>query len=84
MYNQNDYIKTDRKTKKYVYIAVEQKLKNKFIGNYTTYGIGLKDSDFIVNDVSCDINTVNRIIKYLNKYQASPVHLRDIIDDMLS
>ncbi len=68
----------------YNYKCIEQKLFDEDIGNYITYGIEITDGNKIVNDVSCNKDKANTIIKLLNQYQVSPIHLYEIIEDILS
>ncbi|MBS6476001.1 MAG: hypothetical protein KH354_08545, partial [Clostridiales bacterium] len=70
--------------KKLHYRYIPQNLYQTDIGAYASYGITLKnDPNVIVNDVSCEKKVVKRIGHALNRYQADPVHLTDVIEDML-
>lgn len=68
----------------YNYKCIKQNLFDKNIGNYITYGIEITDENIIVNDVSCNEEKVNDIVKLINRYQASPIHLYEIIENLLS
>ena len=69
---------------KFHYRYIPQNLYHQDIGYYTSYGITLKnDPSVTVDDVSCEKKVVKRIVHALNRYQAEPVHLMDVIEDML-
>ena len=81
----------------YRYQCIEQKLYNENVGEYIIYGIEITDDNiryydlnsegwrsFIpVNDVSCNKEKVDDIVRIINKYQVSPIHLDEIIEDLL-
>ena len=70
--------------KKLHYRYMTQNLNQTDIGAYASYGITLKnDPSVTVNDVSYEKKVVKRIVHALNRYQAEPVHLMDVIEDML-
>lgn len=84
MYNEN-YIKTDQeKTEIFEYHLAKSRLKDEDIGKYTAYGISLNQSNIHIKDISSDKQAVIKIVNLLNKYQASPIHLYDIISDMIA
>ena len=69
---------------KFHYCYIPQSLYHEDLGHYTSYGIILKnDLNVAVNDVSCEKKVVKRIVHALNRYQAEPVHLMDVIEDIL-
>lgn len=68
----------------YRYQCIEQKLYNENVGEYITYGIEITDDNMIVNDVSCNKEKVDDIVRIINKYQVSPIHLDEIIEDLLA
>ncbi len=68
---------------RYNYKCVEQKLYDENIGEYITYGIEITDDNMIMNDVSCSKEKVDDIVRIINKYQLSPIHLDEIIEDLL-
>ncbi len=68
----------------YKYKCIEQKLFDENIGNYITYGIEITEANKIIDDVSCNKDKTNKIIKLLNKHQVSPIHLYEIIEDLIS
>ena len=47
----------------------------------TTYGI--KCEEMAVNDVSPNKKEVTELIDRLNKYELSPCHLQDVIEDFI-
>lgn len=49
---------------------------------YTTYGI--KCGNDTINNISCDIDFVSKIVKALNDYDVSNVHFRDVVEDFIS
>ena len=69
---------------KHEYICVEQRFINA-IGRYTSYGIYYKEyEDNILDDVDCDKSFVEYVVAQLNKYQVSPVHVKDVVENMLA
>lgn len=54
------------------------------IGSYTAYGVKNTATNAVINDISSSIEYVSEIVKKLNKYQASPIHLYEIIDNFIS
>ena len=68
----------------YTYKCIEQKLFNEHIGEYITYGIEITEENMIVSDLSCNREKANEIVRLINMHQASPVHLYEIIEDMIS
>lgn len=53
------------------------------IGKYTAYGVKNTANDSVVNDVGSDIDIVSGIVSKLNQFQASPVHLHEIIENLI-
>ncbi len=68
----------------YAYKCIEQELFNESIGNYITYGIEITEGNKIINDVDCNRERACKIIDLLNQYQVSPIHIYDIIEDLIS
>lgn len=84
MYNEN-YIKTDQEqTEIFEYHLEKNKLRDEDIGNYTAYGISLNHTSIHIKDISCNKKAVIKIVNLLNMYQASPIHLYDIVCDMIA
>lgn len=65
------------------YRCFKEKMFHEDIGEYTSYGIMLDGTDMKIDDVSVDKGLVEEIVFKMNKYQAEPVHMMDIIEDML-
>lgn len=66
------------------YECVEQHLYHEDIGDYISYGIVLtSDTTIKIDDVSCDHEVVAHLVSLLNKHQANPIHLVDIVEDNL-
>lgn len=68
----------------YNYRCINQNLFDENIGNYITYGIEITDENIIVNDVSCNKEKAQKIVNLMNKHQISPIHIYDVIENLLS
>ena len=68
----------------YNYQCVEQVLCDDVIVKYTAYGVKNTANNNVISDVGSNIDIVSAIVNKLNKYQVFPVHLREIIDDLIS
>jgi len=68
----------------YTYQCIEQEFHNEDIGNYITYGIEITEENIIMNDVSCNKEKTENIVELINEYQASPIHLDEIIDNLIA
>lgn len=66
------------------YKCVEQQLHNEYIGDYITYGIEITDENIILNDVSCNRKTTEDITTILNTHQASIIHFKEIVEDLIA
>ena len=71
------------------YIMVPQARYAQGIGLYVSYDIVAynaikRDIVAIALDVTADRNTALRIVGQFNRYQLSPIHLEEAIDDALS
>ncbi len=66
------------------YKCVEQQLHNEYIGDYITYGIEITDENIILDDVSCNKELADKITTILNAYQASIIHFKEIIEDLIA
>ncbi len=44
---------------------------------------GVKYGDLQVNDISADKDKVEKFVDDINKYQLSPIHLGDVVDDFI-
>lgn len=65
------------------YVSVRQTMYNNDIGIYHTYGIKTNDGRYAVADVGTDKEFVEAIVKILNQYAADPLHMTDVIENML-
>lgn len=66
------------------YKCVEQQLHNEYIGDYITYGIEITDENIILDDVSCNKELADEITTILNAYQASIIHFKEIVEDLIA
>ena len=66
----------------YKYERVEQQFTNENIGEYTAYGIILKNN-ILIEDVTSDKIFADKIIKKLNNFQVSPIHIKDVIENLI-
>lgn len=74
------------------YCSIKHKASDKYIGTYTTYGIGLvsntnnKSIEFLdfIADICIDYDKVNYLVCLLNSFEISSVHFRDIIEDYIT
>lgn len=71
------------------YVMVPQARYAQGIGLYVSYDIVAydftkRDIVAMTPDVTADRNTALRIVGKFNRYQLSPIHLQDAIDDALS
>lgn len=64
------------------YQAVPESGCHPDIGKYRTYGIQVIPQSFI-HDVSTDGATVERMANLFTEHQLSPLHLFDVVEDML-
>lgn len=64
-----------KRTKK-MYELTEQK-KN----DISVYGV--KYGDLQIDDISADKDRVKKFVDDINKYQLSPIHLGDVVDDFV-
>jgi len=67
------------------YIVVKENLYHPDLGEYCTYGIQMKDGEYIdiIHDISTCGRTVINLAELFNRFQLSPVHLFDVVTDML-
>ena len=70
----------------YRYHIVEEYVFNPEIGRYRTYGIELIASDGTtdyISDISVCKMDIERMVADFNRYQLSPVHFQEAVEDML-
>ena len=65
-----------KKRTKEMYELTEQK-KN----DISVYGV--KYEDLQIDDISADKDRVRKFVNDINKYQLSPIHLGDVVDDFV-
>ena len=72
---------------RYLYEAVRHTAISEEIGNYVTYGIRVSEDGFELGftpDVSTDMETVVRLAANCTAGQLDPIHLGDVIEDLLA
>lgn len=75
LYNYRENIM--KKRTKEMYELTEQK-KN----DISVYGV--KYGDLQIDDISTDKGRVKNFVDDINKYQLSPIHLGDVVDDFVA
>lgn len=67
------------------YRVVSEDLYRLESGKYHTYGIQLETSGCAdtLHDISVCKKTAEHMVELLNHYQVSPIHLYDVVTDML-
>lgn len=65
-----------KKRTKEMYELTEQK-KN----DISVYGV--KYGDLQIDDISADKDRIEKFVDDINKYQLSPIHLGDVVDDFV-
>lgn len=68
------------------YKSIRENLFSEEIGNYVSYGIELIDDGLIVrkiSDISTDEKTVLHLVSLANELELSPIHIDDVIEDIL-
>ena len=65
------------------YYCVKEYIHNEELCDYESYGIKSDDPEYFVTDVACDEDLVKKIVQALNDNEVEPVHMMDIIVDML-
>ena len=65
-----------KKRTKEMYELTEQKKKD-----ISVYGI--KYGNLQIDDISADKDQVEKFVDDINKYQLSPIHLGDVVDDFV-
>ncbi len=66
----------------YNYKCTEQKISSEVNDEYSAYGIVLEDN-VILNDVTCDKVFADEIVGKLNEFQASPIHVPEIVENLI-
>ena len=73
-----------------LYLVIEEQLYHEDIGEYTSYGIqgiyatyGVYKEVAFVSDVVCDRKKTAEIAALCTRLQLSPIHLIDVVEDMI-
>lgn len=69
----------------WVYDVIPERCYHIVLGEYNTYGIKVTGSEFamVLHDVSVCKDIADNFVEMFNKYQLSPVHVEEVIMDML-
>lgn len=74
----------------YQYLPIEKEIDSPCIGHYRSFGLrvlqneGEEDQELMVlPDVSTDFEFTLRLASILTKKQLSPLHLLDVLEDLL-
>lgn len=72
------------------YLPIEKEIDSPCIGHYRSFGLrvlqseGAEDQELMVlPDVSTDFEFTLRLASILTKKQLSPIHLLDVLEDLL-
>lgn len=65
----------------YNYKSAKRKINGEN-GKYSAYGVEL-DGKILLNDITCDKTFADEIVEKLNKFQASPIHISEIVENMI-
>lgn len=72
------------------YQAIEETLNDPLPGEYRTYGIQAKRRAVhgwelieLIHDVTLEADLAQKLAHLFRQYQLSPLHIRDVLDDML-
>ena len=69
------------------YLPFREELHSDDIGAYVSYGVRVIDSQGniteSISDVSVDEKFVTDLCNLWTQYQLSPIHIRDVLDDVL-
>ncbi len=68
---------------KYKYQCIREFLSNEDVGGYTSYAIVLELTKIRISDISTDRDFVLGIVRLLNKCRVDPIHLKDIVEDVI-
>jgi len=76
-----------KSSEKYRYNVFEESFTLPELGPYRTYGIKLTSSSGkikYISDISTDKSNVDDIAANFNKYQLSPIHFGEAVDDAIA
>ncbi len=72
----------------YNYSLIKHHILDNELGDYDTFGISVTDEDNVVldsiYDVSVDYDTVVNIVSLCNELSLEPIHLTDVVEDMIT
>ncbi len=83
-----EHISITDKRQLFRYCAVEEHLCSPELGKYATYGLAVIDEHggqtvATIHDVSSDGETVRRMAALFTERSLSPLHVHDVVEDML-
>ncbi len=74
----------------YRYLLTEKRMCTDDNISYTAFGIRVLSTDtpqecemLNISDISCDASKISRLAELCNELQLDPIHLHDVIDDIL-
>ncbi len=65
------------------YEIFSEEIINNETGNYISYGIRDKSGENVVSDITTDYTEILKMVRLLNEYRVSKIHLMDVIYDLL-
>lgn len=65
------------------YCVICENLHHVDLGNYNTYGIKVLNSGKVIHDISTNKKDVVFMVYLFNKHQLNPIHLLEVIEDLL-
>ncbi|MBE7020219.1 MAG: hypothetical protein E7411_02140 [Ruminococcaceae bacterium] len=66
-----------------IYEVFSEEVVNSEIGSYISYGIRDKTGEYSISDITSDYTKILKIVRLLNEYKVSKIHLVDVIYDFL-
>ncbi len=72
---------------KFCYNVIKEKFENELLGEYMSFGIIVEDVDSNeinrISDISVEYDTVKYISDLCNELELEPIHLMDVVEDMI-
>ncbi len=65
------------------YVIFSEELVSGELGTYKAYGIRDITGEYRVSDVTSDYTEILKIVRLLNEYRVSKIHMMDVIYDLL-
>lgn len=72
------------------YLPFENEVSSPYIGTYRTFGLrvlqsrdGFEDEIMLLPDISTDFSLVLRLAALFTRKQLNPIHLLDVLEDLL-